>query len=417
MAVIEFHHVDKIYQLGQRHRNLREAISGSLTDLMRRRAYNPPRLLRALDNLSFKVDSGETLGIIGHNGAGKSTILKLLSRVAYPTRGTICTYGRIAALIELGAGFHPELSGRENVYLNGSILGLKRREIAARFEEIVDFAGLDRFIDTPIKRYSSGMYVRLAFAVAAHVQSDILLVDEVLAVGDTPFQQKCMTKMQELRDLGVTIVLVTHNLWTVETFCGRAILLNQGQIAAEGLPGEVIQMYRQHERTNQVAPSETAVAGQSDHPDTADSQDSNAAITQVELLDNDRQLCKAFDQWAYITVRVHYMARQTIQSPLLVVRISRVDGLVCCRVMNNREPNFAKRRLDGEGTFEVTAGPLPLMPDTYSVDAHIADSQQPVLYASSSKQTFQINGDLGDTGEAGVFWIDSEWQNPETHRQ
>jgi len=198
MAVIEFEHVSKAYRLGASRTSLREAISQIGHKLFSRSgAQTNNQLFWALNDVSFKVEQGEVLGIIGHNGAGKSTILKLLSKVAYPTSGQIRTQGRMAALIELGAGFHPDLSGRENVYLNGSILGLKRQEIDAQFSSIVEFAGLEKFIDTPVKRYSSGMYVRLAFAVAAHVRADLLLVDEVLSVGDMAFQQRCMAKMNE----------------------------------------------------------------------------------------------------------------------------------------------------------------------------------------------------------------------------
>ncbi|MCB9450362.1 MAG: ABC transporter ATP-binding protein [Anaerolineaceae bacterium] len=412
MAVIELHHVDKIYHLGKRSSSLREAIAQGTVRLVRRQRGEQTPPLHALDNVSFEVKAGEALGIIGHNGAGKSTILKLLSRVAFPTNGTIHTNGRLAALIELGAGFHPELSGRENIYLNGSILGLKRREITAQFDQIVEFAGLEAFIDTPVKRYSSGMYVRLAFAVAAHVRSDILLVDEVLSVGDVAFQQKCMTKMQELRDQGVTIVLVTHNLWTVESFCDRAILLNHGKIQAEGSPAAVVQAYRQNERDELVATTQAeATTSAPDTPAAANKDET--VITRVEILDKDGQPKADFESWDSITVRVHYRTPKPIQSPYLVIRISRSDGLVCCRATNSREPDFSARQLAGEGVFEVLVGPLPLLPDTYNLDAHIADSQQPILHASSSKQTFRINGDLGEPGESGVFWVDAYWKSPE----
>ncbi|MBZ0274518.1 MAG: ABC transporter ATP-binding protein [Anaerolineae bacterium] len=408
--------MDKIYHLGKRSHSLREAIAQGAVRLIRRQKGDQTPPLHALDNVTFEVNAGEALGIIGHNGAGKSTILKLLSRVAYPTTGTIHTQGRLAALIELGAGFHPELSGRENIYLNGSILGLKRREIAAQFDNIVDFAGLETFIDTPVKRYSSGMYVRLAFAVAAHVRSDILLVDEVLSVGDVAFQQKCMNKMQELRDQGVTIVLVTHNLWSVESFCDRAILLNHGKIQAEGSPSTVVQAYRQNERDELVATTQAEAASVAAQETPVAVKDDEAVITQVELLDRHEQPKDTFESWDYITVRVHYRTPKPIRSPYLVVRVSRSDGLVCCRIANNREPDFAARRLEGEGFFEVLIGPLPLLPDSYSIDAHIADSQQPILHASSSKLMFRISGDLGEPGESGVFWVDSYWKSPEPSR-
>ncbi len=413
-SVIEFQHVSKQYQFGQTQTSLREALAGlgrrlSPFGKVPREDHN----FWALHDVSFQVQAGDILGLIGHNGAGKSTALKLLSRVTKPTSGSIVTRGRLAALIELGAGFHPDLTGRENIFLNGVILGLKEREIKTQFDSIVAFAGLEKFIDTPVKRYSSGMYVRLAFAVAAHVQADLLLIDEVLAVGDTAFQQKCLDKMRELHTQGVTLVLVTHNLWTVESFCNRAILLNQGQIQAEGLPGEVIQAYRQNERQGLAAGEPAAEVVEAEK---ASDEDETTVITRVELLDKDSRPRQSFEAWDRITVRAHYRTLEPIQSPFLIVRVTRSDGVVCCRVSNNREPNFAARRLEGEGFFEVTVGPLPLMPDTYTLETHIADNQRPVVHASSSKQTFQINGDLGDPGEAGVFWVDAEWTAPETIR-
>lgn len=249
MAVIEFEHVSKAYRLGAGRTSLREAIAQVPRKLFSRNGVQTDgQLFWALNDVSFRVEPGEVLGIIGPNGAGKSTILKLLSKVTFPTSGHIQTRGRMAALIELGAGFHPDLTGRENVYLNGTILGLKKQEIDAQFSNMVEFAGLEKFIDTPIKRYSSGMYVRLAFAVAAHVKAELLLVDEVLSVGDMTFQQKSLAKMNELRDNGATIVFISHNLPAVQAFCSRVLLLRSGRIVANGDAGDVIQTYRQLER-------------------------------------------------------------------------------------------------------------------------------------------------------------------------
>ena len=195
----------------------------------------------AVRDVSFQVRRGEALGIIGHNGAGKSTVLKLLSNITAPSAGEITINGRLSALIEVGSGFHPELSGRENVFLSGSILGMRRREIAAKLDSIVDFAGVRQFIDLPVKRYSSGMYVRLGFAIAAHLEPDILLLDEVLAVGDASFQAKCVQRIKELERNGTTIVFISHDLVAVEGLCQRVILMQKGQIACEGEPGEVIE--------------------------------------------------------------------------------------------------------------------------------------------------------------------------------
>lgn len=197
----------------------------------------------ALDDVSFKLRQGEALGIIGRNGAGKSTLLKVLSQVTAPTSGVAKIKGRIASLLEVGTGFHPELTGRENVFLNGAILGMNRTEVGRKFEEIVDFSGVDKFIDTPVKRYSSGMYVRLAFAVAAHLDPDILVVDEVLAVGDIAFQRKCFDKMEEAGEGGRTVIVVSHNMTLINRLCDRALLLNTGKLVKDGPTMEVVEDY------------------------------------------------------------------------------------------------------------------------------------------------------------------------------
>ena len=197
----------------------------------------------ALDDVSFKVEQGEALGIIGKNGAGKSTLLKILSRVTAPTSGVVKVRGRIGSLLEVGTGFHPELTGRENVYLNGAILGMKKAEVARKFDEIVDFSGVEKFIDTPVKRYSSGMYVRLAFAVAAHLNPEILIVDEVLAVGDAEFQKKCLGKMGDVAGEGRTVLFVSHNMGAVQRLCNRGLLLREGQLVVEDDINLVVQNY------------------------------------------------------------------------------------------------------------------------------------------------------------------------------
>src|SRR3974377_321536 len=194
----------------------------------------------ALKNVSFDVKRGEVLGIIGRNGAGKSTLLKILSRITDPTEGRVVLRGRVASLLEVGTGFHPELTGRENIYLNGAILGMSQREIKQKFDEIVAFAEVDRFLDTPVKRYSSGMYVRLAFAVAAHLEPEILIIDEVLAVGDVEFQKKCLGKMKDISGQGRTVLFVSHNMAAVNQLCTSAVLLQEGRIALIAAPSAVI---------------------------------------------------------------------------------------------------------------------------------------------------------------------------------
>jgi len=244
-VALEFDGVWKKFKKGEVFDSLRDLIPALAKSLFSRnnRGELQKREFWALQDVSFQVKRGEAFGIIGANGAGKSTILKLLSKILRPNRGRITTHGRLSALIEVGAGFHPDLTGRENVYLNGAILGMKRQEITQKFDEIVEFSGIGDFIDTPVKRYSSGMYARLGFAVAAHVDPDILLVDEVLAVGDAAFQKKCLGRMSEVSRGGRTVVFVSHNMGAVASLCTRALLLRQGQLAMDGTADAVIRQY------------------------------------------------------------------------------------------------------------------------------------------------------------------------------
>ena len=241
--------VGKRYQLGElRHARLTERLDETLrlpARLMRRGATreDPGQEFWALRDVSFDVREGEVIGVVGRNGAGKSTLLKIVSRITPPTTGSVTVRGRVSTLLEVGTGFHPELTGRENIFLNGAILGMKRREIGSKYDDIVEFAGVERFLETPVKRYSSGMYVRLAFAVAAHLEPEILLVDEVLAVGDVEFQRKCLGKMRDVAGEGRTVFFVSHNLGAVQRLCSRALLLDGGRLVQDGPPAEVVTTY------------------------------------------------------------------------------------------------------------------------------------------------------------------------------
>jgi ABC-type polysaccharide/polyol phosphate transport system ATPase subunit len=241
MRSVETHHLTKRYRIGEHWRpTLREALSpASLLRRSSRRSWD----FWALNGVSFTVDEGEVVGIIGRNGAGKTTLLKILSRITEPTAGSARMRGRVGALLEVGTGFHPELTGRENIFLNAAILGMKRSEIRRRFDDIVEFAGVENFIDTPVKRYSSGMYLRLAFAVAAHVEPDIVAVDEILAVGDADFQRKCLGKMSDFAREGRTVIFVSHDLGAIAQMCERAIWLEDGQIKHDGPASRSIELY------------------------------------------------------------------------------------------------------------------------------------------------------------------------------
>lgn len=245
MSAISCEGLSKKYAIGrrERYRALRDVIAEAATRPFRAARKEKADLIWALRDVSFDVDHGKAVGIIGRNGAGKSTLLKILSRITKPTQGSVRVRGRVGSLLEVGTGFHPELTGRENIFLNGAIIGMRKAEIVRKFDEIVAFAEVEKFLDTPVKRYSSGMYVRLAFAVAAHLETEILVIDEVLAVGDVAFQRKCLGKMNDLSHSGRTVLFVSHNMQAVRNLCSEAIWLDQGKVRAVGSSANVIEKY------------------------------------------------------------------------------------------------------------------------------------------------------------------------------
>ena len=246
-TAMQVEHVSKQYEIGPGdQRNLKEVMGGFVSGLFRKQRLTSTRLtetFHALQDITFEINKGEAVGLIGRNGSGKSTLLKILSRITKPDSGRALIYGRLASLLEIGVGFHPELTGRENIYLSGSIIGMQKAEVKRKLDEIIDFSGCERFIDTPIKRYSSGMGVRLGFAVAAHLEADILLVDEVLAVGDLEFQKKCLNKMQGIGKEGRTVLFVSHNMAAITRLCPRAILLDAGKVIADGSSADIVSNY------------------------------------------------------------------------------------------------------------------------------------------------------------------------------
>jgi len=402
MTLIEFANVSKVYQLGERHTTLRQAIASTF------RGQAALQSFWALNDVSFRVEPGEALGIIGHNGAGKSTALKLLAGITKPTHGRITISGRTAALIELGAGFHPELSGRENIYLNASFMGLSNKQVNRLMPEIVAFAGLERFIEVPMKRYSSGMYIRLAFAVATHAQADILLIDELLSVGDAAFQQKCMDKMTELKHNGATIVFVSHNLWAVESFCDRALLLRSGVVEAQGELHHVINQYRQYERSDLLADQDALAK---DVANTATGEpESPVQFNGVAVMNPHGQPIQNLNGADAFLVQLNLMSQEHLKDARLLVRLRRADGVACCTVGNYDSETYALPR--GESTAQVQIGPLNLLPDIYRIEAHVVDRRRPIIYASSSSQSLRINGDIHE--DEGIFSAPHEWQNIES---
>ncbi len=282
-------------------------------------SYNGDRFL-ALDDVSFEVRKGEALGIIGHNGAGKSTLLKLLSRVTAPSGGTISYNGRIASMLEVGTGFHPELTGRENVYMNGAILGMTKAEIDKKFDQIVEFAEMEQFIDTPVKRYSSGMYVKLAFAVAAHLDSEILVMDEVLAVGDMKFQQKCLGKMGDAANTeGRTVLYVSHNMNTIRQLCTRCIVLDHGKVIFDGDTEEAISLYMKSSKNPSLINECTNL------PRTHSGIDGNVIIDRVELIDMEEPI---YRQGQTVQARVEFRAKKAISNMAIRMTVEAADKTV-----------------------------------------------------------------------------------------
>lgn len=346
------------------------------------------------------------MALVGPNGAGKTTILKLLANITKPTAGTIQTQGQLSALIELGAGFHPDLTGAENIYLNGTILGLSRDYIRRRFDEIVDFSELEQFIDTPVKRYSSGMVVRLGFAVAACIEPDILLVDEVLAVGDASFRQKCLKRIQSLLNDGTSIIFVSHNLYMVQAVCQKALYLKKGQVQLLGDTIRVIEAYEQdlhRERAKKFQISEP-------EPGQADT---DLEITKVEVRDMQGSVPDMLYSHQPAQIMVHYSAYRDVGRVSMSVFIMRSDGLTCC-MMRTRLDDFELHIQRGSGVISVKLDPLQLVGGTYFVEAWFLDESDSMALTPSAGRSdwFTVRGLARSYEEtSGVYEPMAQWHH------
>ena len=318
----------------------------------------------ALKDVSFSINEGEVVGLIGRNGAGKSTLLKILSRITCPTSGRAVMKGRLASLLEVGTGFHPELTGRENIFLNGAILGMSRSEVKANFDQIVAFSQVEKFLDTQVKFYSSGMYVRLAFAVAAHLTPEILIVDEVLAVGDQEFQKKCLGRMRDVASSGRTVVFVSHSMPAVESLCTRAILLAGGQVEVDGSPRQVISKYL----ASAVTASEWDVCDVTDREGNG-----RARFTKVEILHSELATPLSTVEFGRpFRVRMHFVALERIENPVFGVAIL-TDRDERVFLTDNVESQSPIRQIEGNGYVDCVVEQQWLLPGTYQVEIWIAD--------------------------------------------
>ncbi len=353
----------------------------------------------ALDDVSFDVKEGSTFALVGENGSGKSTMLKCLARILRPDKGTISVEGNLSALLELGAGFHPELSGRENVFLNGSILGLSKRELERRFDEIVEFAGLNRFIDMPVKNYSSGMYVRLGFSVAINVDPDVLLIDEVLAVGDEEFQRKCLERISELRAAAKTIVVVTHSLMTVRSLCDEAIWLEHGRMREWGKADQVADAYLGQVHVELQAQEQ-------DHPRPGTGK---VRIVALEMLDASGRPVDQVCTGDAVTFRAHYEAAEPVHDPVFSFSVHTPEGVLVTGP-NSKEAEVSIDKVDGCGVVDLEVPRLLLLLGNYDLSAECTDNTVTHSY-DRLQRAFRFDVKPGTPHETygGFTSLDGHW--------
>jgi lipopolysaccharide transport system ATP-binding protein len=399
---IQFDHVSKRFLLQrERPRSFLELVTNGWKP-------RPSEQVWALQDVSFSVYSGETVGVVGDNGAGKSTLLKLITKVIAPSSGQIHVEGRVAALLELGAGFHPDLTGRENVFLNGSVLGIGRREMERKFDDMVAFSELDQFIDVPVKHYSSGMYMRLAFAVAIHVEPEVLLVDEVLAVGDQSFQAKCLQRVRELQHQGMTILFVSHELGTVSSLCSRVVWLEDGQVQLDGSVEQVLDAYRESVATHSPLAPGQRVAQPADVPGIRWGS-GEVEITSVEFLGSDGQLRHVFTTGERMVVRMHHDARQRIAQPQVGLAFYHASTGTHLSGPNNVFSDYDIPYIEGEGYVDYIIPVLPFLAGDYFVSAAIYDHAGIHSFDHWHKCAHFTIKPGGVAEQYGLIYVPSQW--------
>jgi len=406
---LEIQGVSKQYRLGraQHDQMLRER----LVEMIKRPfgGMKGTQSIWALRDVSFDADEGEVIGIIGRNGAGKSTLLKILSRITYPTSGEVRVNGRVASLLEVGTGFHDELTGRENIYLNGSILGMRKREVEERFDAMVDFSGVEQFIDTPIKHYSSGMRLRLGFAVAAHLEPDVLIVDEVLAVGDAGFQKKCIRAMEGLRNSGRTVLFVSHNLAAVENLCSRGIWIDAGRVRMDGAAKDVIASYMGSFAGERISGSD--LSGTENRFGSGEIR-----YTRFEYLSPDGTPCAVVRSGDPLVLRLHYRAEKTIRDPSFGLRLFTQMGTLITQTGHLLHGIHIPKVEPGDGYIELEIDSLNLVPGQYPFSLWITGQSSKMVFDGDVRGSLEVevadvykSGRMLD-GTQGVVYFPQRWR-------
>lgn len=405
--------ISKSYIIGHKidkHTGVRHLLESALrkpADLFRKSGSQLPESKEefwALKDINFGIKEGEVIGVVGRNGAGKSTLLKILSRITHPTTGRIKVRGRVASLLEVGTGFHPELTGRENIFLNGSIMGMTRTEIKKNFDAIVDFSDIEKFLDTPVKRYSSGMYVRLAFAIAAHLQPEILIIDEVLAVGDAKFQAKCLSRMQEVaNESGRTILFVSHNMSMIESICSRCILLQSGQIVSDGPTAEIITQFLSQLANDSKAPA---------HSRTDRNGTGEVMLQSVSVINHSNQATNTVSCGQAMSIDVHYKtfaqkkALENGKVTVTIKKLERIHTLLSTWAVDSEPITFEK-----EGIVRFHLDRCPLTSGQYMIDTVIEDDDFCDILGNAHQFTV-VEGNFYGTGriitpKTRNFWKDT----------